>query len=64
MPVRRPNPPTEELQYASQSSGPTAYDLIFHPLGMACFTANAEFFQVFESLCPKEDPPHQLEDRL
>jgi hypothetical protein len=64
MPVRRPNPPTEEHQYASQRDGSTACDLIFHPLGMACFTANAEFLQVFDSLCPKVDPPHQLQDRL
>jgi len=64
MPVRRPNPPTEETQSASQGGGPTARDLIFHPLGMACFITNAKFFQVFDSFCPKEDPPHQLEDRL
>jgi hypothetical protein len=64
MPVGRPNPPTEELQSASQGGGPTARDLIFHPLGMACFITNAKFFQVFDSLCPKENPPHQLEDRL
>jgi hypothetical protein len=51
MPVRRPNPPTEEHQYASQRDGSTACDLIFHPLGMACFTANAEVLQVFDFLC-------------
>jgi hypothetical protein len=36
----------------------------FYLLGMACFITNAKFFQVFDSVCPKEDPPHQLEDRL
>jgi hypothetical protein len=57
---RPSNPPTEELQSASQGGGPTASDLIFHPLGMACFITNAKLFQVFDSLCRKEDPPTSL----
>jgi|ERR1700683_2977078 hypothetical protein len=52
MPIRRPNPPAEKLEYTAQRNWLTACNPLLHPLSMMGIETGAEFFKGFSAGCP------------